>query len=99
MKNYLGILFFLFFISKARSQNTMYPSGYTFCDWDKIAFTPNYNPIPGDTAIIFVSTRTYFPDKEFFLSYDFDTSNTLHCFTIYFNQNKWICVPRKDLTE
>ncbi len=101
MKKYFSILLFLIATAPLRSQNRTQAysssSGYTFCDWDKVSLKPEYVPIAGDTAMVFVSTRNYFPNNEFFLSYDFDATNTLHCFTIYFNQNKWICVPRKDL--
>lgn len=49
--------------------------------------------------MVFVSCRNYFPGKEKFLDYDFDTTNTLHYFNIFFNHNKWICVHKNSLQE
>ncbi len=92
-KYFFAVFLFVTFISKAQF------SGYTFCDWDKIAFNPKYSPSNSDTAIVFVSVRNYFPDKAEFLDYEFDVTNSLHYFTIFFNQNKWICVPKLNLEE
>ncbi|MBK7666897.1 MAG: hypothetical protein IPJ32_05780 [Sphingobacteriaceae bacterium] len=86
-------LFFSFTISKAQF------SGYTFCNWDKITFNPKYIPTNEDTAIIFISVRDYFPDKTEFMGYELDSTPALHYFSIYFNRNKWICVPRLNLEE
>lgn len=73
--------------------------GYTGCDWDKIKFDTSYVPTANDTAVIFVSTRNFFPDKKQFFDYDFDTTHTLHYSNIYFKGNKWICVKRNSLEE
>lgn len=86
-------LFFSITISKAQF------SGYTFCNWDKITFNPKYIPTNEDTAIIFISVRDYFPDKTEFMGYELDSTPALHYFSIYFNRNKWICVPRLNLEE
>lgn len=92
-KYFVSIIFFISFISKAQF------SGYTFCDWNKISFSPDYNPVKGDTAIVFVSVRSYYPGKTEFMGYELDSTHVLHYFTIYFNRNKWICVPRKNLED
>jgi hypothetical protein len=94
LKKYFFVLAFIFSVSFLWSQ-----SGYTYCDWDKIKFDLKYTPAEGDTAIIFVSTRNFFPDKTQFFDYDFDTTHTLHYFNIYFNHNNWVCVKRKNLEE
>lgn len=92
-KYFLLIFLFVIFISKAQT------SGYTFCDWDKIKLDAKYIPNENDTAIVFVSVRNYFPDKTEFLDYELDTTHTLHYFTIFFNQKKWVCVPKQNLEE
>lgn len=95
LKKYFLVLtlFFSFTIFKAQF------SGYTFCDWDKITFKENYVPTNEDTAIVFVSVREYLYDTLQFMSYELDKGLRLRYFTIYFNRNKWICVPRKNLEE
>ena len=92
-KYFLVIFLFVIFISKAQT------SGYTFCDLDKIKLDTKYIPNENDTAIVFVSVRNYFPDKTEFLDYELDTTHTLHYFTIFFNQKKWVCVPKQNLEE
>jgi hypothetical protein len=74
------------------------PGRYTFCDWDKVRLVKEYEPSDGDTGIVFVSTRHYFPQKKEFLDHGLDTS-AFHYFTIYFNHNKWICVPKNSFKE
>lgn len=94
LKKYVFVLFlFTIVISKAQF------NGYTFCDWDKITFSPKYSPTNEDTAIVFVSVRNYFPGKQEFMGYELDSANTLRYFTIYFNRNKWICVPKQNLAD
>lgn len=95
LKKYFLFLAFLCILSGLKAQF----GGYTGCDWDKITVDPNYVPTKNDTAIVFVSVRNYFPEKLEYLDYDLDTTGTLHYFSIYFNRNKWICVPRKTLEE
>ncbi len=74
-------------------------SGYTFCNWEDITVKEVYMQTKEDTAIILVSCRNYLPGTEKFLDYDFDTTNTLHYFNIFFNHNKWICVRRNNMQE
>ena len=92
-KKYFLVLF-LFSILTSKAQ-----SGYTYCDWDRIKLDAKYVPAETDTAIVFASVRNYYSAKTEFFDYDLDTSHTLHYFTIYFNHNNWICVPKKDLNE
>lgn len=87
------VLFVSFLNTKAQF------SGYTFCDWDKITIDSKYIPTQNDTAIVFASIRNYLSEKTEFLDYDYDTTRTIHYFSIYFNHNKWICVPRNTLAE
>ncbi len=94
-KKYFPALVFLFLFTGLHSQS----GGYTFCDWEDIKFDPDYKPKETDTTIVFVSTRHYFPGKVEFLDYEFDTTHTLHYFNMYFNRNKWICVPKKTIEE
>ncbi|HWY11299.1 MAG TPA: alpha/beta hydrolase [Bacteroidia bacterium] len=95
LKKYLFTGLFLFYILISNAQS----SGYTYCDWDRIKLDTKYIPNEIDTAIIFVSTRNYFPDKPEFFDYDLDTTHALHYFAIYFNHNNWICVPKQDLQD
>lgn len=92
-KFFLALFFFVTFISKAQF------SGYTFCEWELIKVDAKYVPTNDDTLIVFASVRNYLPDMPECLDYDLDTSKTLHYFSIYFNHNKWVCVPRKTLEE
>lgn len=91
---YSLLLTFLFILSDTEAQ-----SGYTYCDWDKIKLDQAFVPTEADTAIIFVSTRNFSPDKSEFFDYDLDTTHTLHYFNIYFNHNRWTCVKRESLEE
>lgn len=95
LKKYFLAITFLFSISVSKAQF----NGYTFCDWNKISFNPKYVPTNEDTAIVFVSVRNYFPGKVEFMGYELDSALTLRYFTIYFNKNKWICVPKQNLEE
>lgn len=95
LKRYFFLLTLLFSISIVKAQF----GGYTGCGWEDIKFDPDYKPQSTDTAVIFVSTRNYFPEKTEFMDHGFDTTHTLHYFNIYFNRNKWICVPKKSLEE
>jgi hypothetical protein len=74
------------------------PGTYTHCNWDKIRLVAEYKPEKGDTGIVFVSTRHYFPEKSEFLDHSLDTT-VLHYFSIYFNHNRWVCVPKKNLKQ
>ena len=93
-KKYFFAIVLLFSILNSKAQ-----SGYTYCDWDRIRLDAKYIAAETDTAIVFVSTRNYFPDKPEFFDYDLDTAQTLHYFTIYFNRNYWISVPKQNLEE
>ena len=73
--------------------------GYTYCSWEDIIVKESFTQTNEDTAIILVSCRNYFPNQQKFLDYDFDTTNTLHYFNIFFNQNRWICIRRNNLQE
>lgn len=92
-KYFLALALFSITVSKAQH------SGYTFCDWDKITFNPQYTPEKTDTVVVFVSVRNYFPEKNEFMSNELDSTQTLHYFSIYFNRNKWVCVTRISLEE
>jgi hypothetical protein len=95
LKKYFPAIALLFFLFNLKAQF----SGYTFCEWELIKVDPEFVPASDDTLIIFASVRNYSPGKPQCLDYDLDTSKTLHYFSIYFNRNKWICVPRKSLEE
>jgi len=90
-KYFFAVFLFSLFGSKAQF------SGYTFCDWDKITFKPDYIPTNEDTAIVFVSVRDYYPGKEEFMGYEMDSECALRYFSIYFHNKSWICVPRQNL--
>ena len=94
-KKYFAGIVLLFSLWRLNAQY----NGYTFCDWNKITFNPEYIPTNNDTAIVFVSVRDYFPAKTEFMGYELDSTHKIHYFTIYFNTNKWICVPRQNLEE
>jgi hypothetical protein len=95
LKKYFFAVVLLFFLSNLKAQS----SGYTFCVWEKIKVDPKFIPADTDTVIVFASVRNYLPDKPECLDYDLDTSKTLHYFSVYFNRNKWVCVPRKSLED
>jgi hypothetical protein len=92
------MLLLLFFIKLFIPGQTFPPGSYTNCGWDKVEAPANYIKQEGDTAIVFVSVRHYRPGKEQFLDYGLDT-NALHYFTIFFNHNKWVAIPKNSLKE
>lgn len=79
-----------------RAQHNRY---FSSLDWDNVVLKKNYLPSPNDTCIVFVSLRSYAESEKMFMGYDCDKNMTVHYFNIYFNGNKWICVPMKNLAE
>ena len=52
-----------------------------------------------DTCLFVVSTRNYDDTKKEFVDYDYDTTNTLKYFAVYFKGNNWTAVPYPSLEK
>lgn len=67
------------------------------CNWEKIKLEKHYRPSDGDTCMIFASLRGCEENAKIFMDYDCDKNARIHYFRIYFNGNRWICVPQQNL--
>lgn len=96
--NKFNFIFFYLVISVSllKSQNYQYHSA---CDWDKIILDKNYIPTDEDSCIVLASVRGCEESEKIFMGYDCDKNASTYYFNIYFKGNKWICVPKKNLTE
>lgn len=87
---------FIFAALAGKSQNYQYHSDV---EWDKVELKKDYQPTKEDTCIVFASVRGCDESEKIFMGYDCDRNVTIHYFNIYFKGNKWICVPKKNLSE
>ncbi len=90
------VLIFILIVTSIHAQNYQYRSD---CDWDKVVMVKDYKPELGDTCIIFASVRGCDESEKIFMGYDCDKDISVHYFHVYFKGNRWICVPKKNLTE
>lgn len=79
--------------------NAQHNHYFSECDWDKIVLDKNYVPASTDTCIVFASTRSCEESEKMFFGYDCDKKITIHYFNIYFKGNKWVAVPKKNLSQ
>lgn len=94
------ILLFLITCTGGFSQNTKNTSApYSYCDWSNMILNKDYKCSAEDTCIFIVSTRNYDDTKKEFVDYDFDTTNTLKYFAVYFKGNNWTAVPYPTLEK
>lgn len=98
-KLYAPLLLLLLLSNDMLPQRNAYSSiPYSYCNWDNMVLNKQYQPTPGDTCLLVVSTRHYNDTLKAFLDYDYDTTATLTYFAVYFNGNRWTAVPYPNLS-